>query len=758
MLERPKNPGRALSLAIEGRRRYESAETNNALLDALDENHELKTLRDHSAGVGNVSFSPDGHFVVTSVLRSEYGKSTEPARIWEATTGKRHCLIQGATAITSAAFSPAGGRLLAASSPFGAERKEGDAAEVVGGLPCLYDATSGARLVELKDAFLFEAQTTCFSPNGQLVVAPARGNKARIYDVVEGFVQRELVGHTDRIHFAAFSPSGKFVVTISRDKTVRIWETMTGKELHRLDQWKKQPPMTAVFSPDERFLGTGSAEGAHLWNVANKQLLNPVHWTGDLLRFSSDGAKVFVATRHANEVHAFDTVTRERLFEMKELPETISSLEVSPSGQYVGIACGKTLELRSFDNGTRQAVLRGHEQPILSFRFAPSGQELISGAGDKTARIWSVRSGAQRARFDIEPGAHPENLIAFSPPKESERHGQRVAVLTKNADHTYVFDMAKRVRIADFPGRFSQDAYVGDNVITVQPKRATVWDCVKRRERAVFNVVTGEIGQAQLGLDGHTALIVVDDGPVWVWNLSNGNQRELKGHSDRVWDAVLSRDGDYVATACKDGSVRLWRRTTSELIKKLQISGAALMVQFSPKGDRLMAVSDQNTASVWNVPTGEPVFELADPALKFNRARFSPLGDFLITYHGYDNEAIACWQGMDGKFLRKFDEPRGTLSITFSKKQPVLVAASWQFGLFRWILENEERAAQVRAALAQLNDTDYEILVMRSYEELSNQETAEALGIDPATACKRYGRALLHLRDKLAAAGFSSEL
>jgi RNA polymerase sigma-70 factor (ECF subfamily) len=73
------------------------------------------------------------------------------------------------------------------------------------------------------------------------------------------------------------------------------------------------------------------------------------------------------------------------------------------------------------------------------------------------------------------------------------------------------------------------------------------------------------------------------------------------------------------------------------------------------------------------------------------------------------------------------------------------------------ILEDQERAAQVRQALAQLNDTDYEILVMRTFEALSNQEAAEALGVDPATACKRYGRALLHLREKLTANGFRHE-
>jgi RNA polymerase sigma-70 factor (ECF subfamily) len=64
-------------------------------------------------------------------------------------------------------------------------------------------------------------------------------------------------------------------------------------------------------------------------------------------------------------------------------------------------------------------------------------------------------------------------------------------------------------------------------------------------------------------------------------------------------------------------------------------------------------------------------------------------------------------------------------------------------------LDRAERARRVTAALAQLGETDREVLVMRNLEGLSNQETAEALQIEPAAASQRYGRALLRLRTLL---------
>jgi RNA polymerase sigma-70 factor (ECF subfamily) len=48
---------------------------------------------------------------------------------------------------------------------------------------------------------------------------------------------------------------------------------------------------------------------------------------------------------------------------------------------------------------------------------------------------------------------------------------------------------------------------------------------------------------------------------------------------------------------------------------------------------------------------------------------------------------------------------------------------------------------------------DQEILLLRNLEGLSNQEVAQLLDIEPATASQRYGRALLRLRNVLIAAG-----
>ena len=69
-----------------------------------------------------------------------------------------------------------------------------------------------------------------------------------------------------------------------------------------------------------------------------------------------------------------------------------------------------------------------------------------------------------------------------------------------------------------------------------------------------------------------------------------------------------------------------------------------------------------------------------------------------------------------------------------------------------------ETAGKVREAVEHLPEADREIILMRNFEELTNQEVAELLQIDSAAASKRYGRALLRLRNVLVERGLSGSI
>ena len=66
-----------------------------------------------------------------------------------------------------------------------------------------------------------------------------------------------------------------------------------------------------------------------------------------------------------------------------------------------------------------------------------------------------------------------------------------------------------------------------------------------------------------------------------------------------------------------------------------------------------------------------------------------------------------------------------------------------------------EMAERVEAAITELGEQDGEIIIMRHYEQLSNQEVAQALGLSEPAASMRYLRAVRRLREMLTGRGDS---
>lgn len=65
------------------------------------------------------------------------------------------------------------------------------------------------------------------------------------------------------------------------------------------------------------------------------------------------------------------------------------------------------------------------------------------------------------------------------------------------------------------------------------------------------------------------------------------------------------------------------------------------------------------------------------------------------------------------------------------------------------IVSRAEQIEKLELTLNQMDATDREVIALRHFEELSNVETAEVLGIAAAAASKRYVRAMAKLADLL---------
>ncbi len=127
--------------------------------------------------------------------------------------------------------------------------------------------------------------------------------------------------------------------------------------------------------------------------------------------------------------------------------------------------------------------------------------------------------------------------------------------------------------------------------------------------------------------------------------------RSFTGHRDTIYDAVLSPDGQLLATCSYDASIILWNVDSREIARTIRgHHGAVFDLAFSPDGMVLASASADETIKLWSVKTGERLDTLSQPEAEQFAVTFSPDGR-LIVAGGADNR-IRVW-----KFV-SHDKPR----------------------------------------------------------------------------------------------------
>jgi WD40 repeat protein len=191
-------------------------------------------------------------------------------------------------------FSPA--RKLVA----GASRTSDDSSEFT---VRIWDASGTERLA--LQAGLGGVSTIAFSPDGGTLVAAGYDTNLRAWSTRDGELLRLMEELPLAMFAAAFSPDGKYLATAGADRIVYLWDTKTWKIARKLTG---QPEMISAmaFSPDGRLLLTGGFSEfteqnpvkAMLWDVSSGKPLRsmPSAHRVHSAAFSPDGTQAATAS------------------------------------------------------------------------------------------------------------------------------------------------------------------------------------------------------------------------------------------------------------------------------------------------------------------------------------------------------------------------------------------------------------------------------------------------------------------------------
>ena len=225
----------------------------------------------------------------------------------------------------------------------------------------------------------------------------------------------------------------------------------------------------------------------------------------------------------------------------------------------------------------------------MSVTFLDGGRYLLSGGGDGSLRVWDTQTGASRVHAAVETSNGWEQF--FGSMDNSHRPPEEQAVISQLLGSKSVSDVGAAVD------------RLGGQVFACSGRQLSVWDTSDGQKLAAWEGNEARIvavtPDGQLGFS--TGWV---DARFQAWHLpSRELVGELTGHTEWVRGLAVSSDGELLASASTDGTVRLWHIPSLSLVRVLTEEAAEPLqsVAFTRDSRYLLAGGKGSRIAFWEL-------------------------------------------------------------------------------------------------------------------------------------------------------------
>ena len=445
------------------------------------------------------------------------------------------------------------------------------------------------------------------------------------------------------IRFVA-SADGKFAAYAISNRVVQVMDLAPGTEVWNFLATEELTTAMA-FSPNGNILATGGGyteSTIKLWNVSTRQFIGQLDghrsWI-EWLKFLPDGN---LASASADQtIRLWDVAARRPLRTLRGHRSEVRSLDVSRDGRTLASG-GKDGTVLLWDLASLKASPPGWQtidpkyQPgkVRGFEFSPDSRT-VAVIEDDAVKLYDTAK--------LEPLPAPNLGLTNITAQVAFSHDSRLLVAVDAHGRVGVYDLSGRHRVTNFLAHAGPAGLLGS--VSERGRQSLLtwgrdnigreWDFTTWKEISHWPLRAKAIPPPDIissaSASGFLAMKLSDESTIQLFTASEPMERRTLACPFRSVGVALSPDEKTLASACEDGTVRLWDTRTLAGLGMLR--GVLLgfhSVAFSPDGKRIAAGSNGKEAiKIWDFDSQEELVTLEGRGSLFYSASFSSDGNML---------------------------------------------------------------------------------------------------------------------------------